>query len=117
MVRKPTCFVVLFVGTVALFAAQVSFGADAPKNSLPAGVFRRNLPDLGRGITERPGTDYLLERSSMRARTYKNPGKSEIVLDNQLIRRTWRLAPNGALWYVVKTADCAQYATYSRCSL
>ncbi|XAM00339.1 hypothetical protein OT109_02910 [Phycisphaeraceae bacterium D3-23] len=43
-----------------------------------------------------PAADYLIDRSGFEARAGRSVDRREIVLDNGLVRRTWRLTPNGA---------------------
>ena len=43
-----------------------------------------------------PSTDWLIEAPPYKAGVYRSKNPNEIVLDNGLIRRTFRLAPNGA---------------------
>ena len=44
----------------------------------------------------RPLTDWLVSPTHRRAAVYRTGDSKEIVMDNGLIRRTWRLAPNAA---------------------
>ena len=53
-----------------------------------------DLPVAG-GATQ-PTTDYLIDASSFVAEVYRSENSQELILNNGLIRRTWRLAPNGA---------------------
>lgn len=48
------------------------------------------------GAAEVVSADYLINGSSFEARAGRSADGREIVLDNGLVRRTWRLAPNGA---------------------
>ncbi|MFH1919272.1 MAG: hypothetical protein ABIP48_05200 [Planctomycetota bacterium] len=41
-------------------------------------------------------TDWLIDSSPYKARVYRTERSDEIVLDNGLLRRTFRIAPNGA---------------------
>lgn len=42
------------------------------------------------------GKDWLTGRANVLAKLYKGPGPAEVTLDNGLVRRTIRLAPDGA---------------------
>lgn len=53
-----------------------------------------SLPDLGPPARAR--TDYLIDPAAFLARAGRGGTEQELVLDNGLVRRTWRLAPNGA---------------------
>ncbi len=52
------------------------------------------LPAIGPAAQAR--TDYLIDDSAYPARAGRGSSEKELVLDNGLVRRTWRLAPNGA---------------------
>ena len=52
------------------------------------------IPVLGK--VERSSADYLIDASPFEARVWAGTGGDELILDNGLIRRTWRVAPNGA---------------------
>jgi hypothetical protein len=43
-----------------------------------------------------PTVDWLVNPSSFKARVEMDPSKNQLVLDNGLVRRTLRLAPNAA---------------------
>ncbi len=69
--------------------AFLLLGSDAPGDDVAA------LPPL----PDRPttaSTDWLLDASSYTAGIYRTGQANEMVLDNGLIRRTFRLSPNGA---------------------
>ena len=62
-----------------------------------------HIESLGNPITELPllkrtpvETDWLIDASPYKAGVYRSETPGEIVLDNGLIRRTFRLSPNGA---------------------
>ena len=42
------------------------------------------------------GPDWLIDDSSYKAGLFRTAGADEIALDNGLLRRTFRVAPNGA---------------------
>ena len=46
-------------------------------------------------VTE-PGADWLIDGDAYRARAHRSEAGDELVLDNGLIRRVWRLEPNAA---------------------
>ncbi|MFT5687979.1 MAG: hypothetical protein ACI8PQ_000811 [Planctomycetota bacterium] len=52
------------------------------------------LPELGRA--DKATVDYLIDASPFEARVGKAADGQELILDNGLVRRTWRVAPNGA---------------------
>ena len=54
------------------------------------------LPPLPEARRRPPRTDWLIDPAPFTADVYRGEGESEIVLDNGLIGRTWRLHPNGA---------------------
>ncbi len=54
----------------------------------------QNLPVLKGPVV--PSADYLIDASSFVAVAGRSPDARELILDNGLVRRTWRLAPNGA---------------------
>ena len=54
-----------------------------------------SLPLLPKGSVG-PPKDWLLDGESFRAGAYRTAHANEIALDNGLVRRTFRLAPNGA---------------------
>jgi hypothetical protein len=41
-------------------------------------------------------SDWLISTSNQRAGVYRTPNSNELIMDNGLIRRIWRLAPNAA---------------------
>lgn len=55
-----------------------------------------DLPVLVRGTSIAQATDYLIERPSGGAQAFRSEDSRELILDNGLIRRTWRVEPNGA---------------------
>jgi len=74
----------LLIGTVLGAAAEVLQATDLSQlQPLPPSV-------------SVPPTDWLLDGSAYQAGVYRTEHANEIVLDNGLVRRTFRLAPNGA---------------------
>ena len=55
-----------------------------------------DLPPLAGDIARPVDADYLVHDIGRSAEAYRSDDGREIVLDNGLVRRTWRLAPNGA---------------------
>ena len=55
-----------------------------------------SLPILDVPPSERAEQDWLLDASSYVARLGRSTDSKELVLDNGLVRRAWRLAPNAA---------------------
>ncbi|MBL7044441.1 MAG: hypothetical protein ISR77_37795 [Pirellulaceae bacterium] len=76
----PLCFC-----TLALLATSATLRA--------ADVER--LPELPASIAASP-TDWLIDDSPYKADVYRTGHPHEIALDNGLVRRTFRIAPNGA---------------------
>ncbi len=56
----------------------------------------RELPELVGPAAQPVQADYLVRGVQRTAAAYQSQNGSELVLDNGLIRRRWRLAPNGA---------------------
>lgn len=54
------------------------------------------LPILDRVGISRPQTDYLIDNHFAKSAVYRDPDAKRLILDNGLIRRSWRLEPNGA---------------------
>ena len=74
-------------------AGSAAYGAG-PERSVAAAVAK--LPELT-GEAARPvRTDWLVAPTTRKAGVYRTSHPNEIVLDNGLIRRTFRVAPNGA---------------------
>ena len=63
---------------------------------LPDGVEAAlaKLPKIRPEHKERPGTDWLVNPPKRRAEVLRGENPNEIVLNNGLINRTWRLGPN-----------------------
>lgn len=72
-----------------LLASPLAFasGGDPDLNSAA-------LPSSGVGSG--PRVDYLIDGSSYVARALSTEDGRELTLDNGLVRRTWRMSPNGA---------------------
>ena len=68
---------------------------DFPEQAAASAIAKTvaELPELKRSM---PPGDFLRDARPYVARAGRNSDGSELVLDNGLIRRTWRLAPNGA---------------------
>jgi len=56
----------------------------------------KKLPLLPEELTQRPDYDWLVAPAKQRAGVYRSRDSREIVMNNGLISRTWRLAPNAA---------------------
>ena len=54
------------------------------------------LPVLPAEEAEDPPPDYLVSDIETRAEVYRSAGQRELILSNGLVRRTWRVQPNGA---------------------
>lgn len=54
------------------------------------------LPILAQDADQTAKQDYLIHRIERNATAFQSPDGRELVLDNGLIRRRWRLSPNGA---------------------
>ena len=55
-----------------------------------------SLPIVQRRLTDRPPSDYLIDPAFAKAAAYRDAEGKELILDNGLIRRAWRLEPNAA---------------------
>lgn len=55
-----------------------------------------NLPVLAGKAAKPAKEDYLVRKVSRAATAFRSVDGRELVLDNGLLRRTWRLSPNGA---------------------
>lgn len=65
---------------------------------LPASEFPdiSNLPVVGSDRLTPPSTDYLVDASPFEAVAGRSEDSHELILQNGLIRRTWRITPNAA---------------------
>ena len=50
-----------------------------------------SLPIVQRRLTDRPPSDYLIDPAFAKAAAYRDAEGKELILDNGLIRRAWRL--------------------------
>ena len=80
-VRLMICWLLI----VTSFAVSAALAGDLSK-----------LPVLDRPVTVSPPSDYLIDADFARAGAYRDASGKLLILDNGLIRRTWRLEPNGA---------------------
>ncbi len=64
--------------------------------SLQGGADLSALPVLPSPGLERSATDWLVDELSERAAAYRNEESTELILDNGLVRRSFRLSPNAA---------------------
>ena len=69
-------------------------GEEPPRNRSQLNV--KALPVFAGTETEPANEDYLVREVSGPAQVFRSSDGRELVLDNGLLRRTWRLAPNGA---------------------
>lgn len=56
----------------------------------------QSLPVFAGAATEPAQEDYLVEELARTAQAFRSANGRELVLDNGLLRRTWRMSPNGA---------------------
>ncbi len=76
-------------GVAILLTVPAAFSA--------AGTFPFGIDQLPvTGHRETPRADFLIDPSSYVAKLSRSPDGRELVLDNGLIRRAWRVVPNGA---------------------
>ncbi len=76
-------------------ACLLSVPALTAQDPAPSGLDLDDLPVVATPVSEgRPNTDWLLDPTPFRARLGRSADGKELVLDNGLIRRSWRLAPN-----------------------
>src|ERR1041385_5235852 len=54
------------------------------------------LPPLPQASSRMPDFDWLVTPAKQRAGIYRGNASNEIVMNNGLISRTWRLSPNAA---------------------
>lgn len=86
--------VVCCVCCVCLFLLGGTVDAERSKSDKQADELLRALPVVG--PAERPSTDYLIDAAPFLARAFRSDDSKELILDNGLVRRKWRIAPNGA---------------------
>lgn len=79
-----------------IFCLLLVVGLDAAPRELPRNVVARlsNLPL--EAPRPRSQQDYLIDRTPFLARAARGDDDRELILENGLIRRVWRLTPNGA---------------------
>lgn len=87
--RFPSC------ATSPMLSVTFEFVAFAAL-AIPQAPSLGELPQLDRGPFEGSSVDYLVEAPVENARAYRSAEGRELVLDNGLIRRIWRLEPNAA---------------------
>lgn len=56
----------------------------------------QSLPVIEQDVGNRTSADFLIDPSSFQTRVGRNKAGTELVIDNGLLRRSWRVAPNGA---------------------
>ena len=76
----------------SILAWSLIVGAPAGAAQTPRASDLPAEPDRAKGLR----TDWLLDGSRYKAGVYRSARADEIVLSNGLVRRTFRLAPNGA---------------------
>lgn len=76
----------------AVVDAPRTVGAEAESRAPDA----RGLPQASPLGESRPADDWLVDGSSSKAKVYRGESDRELVLDNGLVRRTFRLRPNAA---------------------
>jgi hypothetical protein len=54
------------------------------------------LPIIPKERTEMPSSDWLITRTNLPARVYRSTDSKDLILNNGLISRAWRIAPNAA---------------------
>lgn len=81
---------------LSMFIAVLS--TDSHGQSVPERVANTlaQLSVLDRSITTPPPSDYLIDPSFAIAKAYRDEKSRSLILDNGLVRRTFRIAPNGA---------------------
>jgi hypothetical protein len=103
MPQQPTrygSFIPFGLAFLVTFGSFRASGAEAPV-ALATAVDHalqdaRTLPPFTGTVAQPVAVDWLVTPVKRRAGAYRGTSDREIVLDNGLIRRTFRLAPNGA---------------------
>lgn len=54
------------------------------------------IPEMNADANSRSKADFLIDPTAFSASVYRSADSREVILDNGLIRRTWRVYPNGA---------------------
>jgi hypothetical protein len=91
-VRRPR-----LIATAISLACGLPLAA-APASALPATPleFLRALPPLREESDSQPKTDWLVQGTAQRAAAYRAANDQNLILDNGLVRRVFRLSPNAA---------------------
>ena len=76
-------FLALFPSCLAAHAADLAAAVAA-------------LPPLPSEMKAAPKGDWLIQRMEQRTGVFRTENENEITMTNGLVRRTWRVAPNGA---------------------
>ncbi len=82
------------VGVVGIFAAV--FGLSLAMGEESQRLSSHGLPSAEEAGGSRPKSDWLLDASFSKARVLRGDSDQALVLDNGLVRRTFRLEPNVA---------------------
>lgn len=84
----------------ALLSLSVSLTLAAADSAVSAGTtplrLTTSIDALPIETLQRPSTDWLLRRAPYPAGVFRSKSGKELVLNNGLIRRAWRLSPNAA---------------------
>jgi hypothetical protein len=85
-----------FSASLALLAGLLSAPPRAQSDDLPAQLQSAwtTLPVLTTQVNHRPKGDWLVSSATFKAGVYRGTNAGEVILDNGLTRRTFRLAPN-----------------------
>jgi hypothetical protein len=85
------------VPTFALLASMALSAADRQPSVplIPSGL-KTSTESLPPETIQRPSSDWLLSRSPYRAELLRSANGKDLVLNNGLVRRAWRLSPNAA---------------------
>ena len=88
----PTVLAIALIANVTVRGAERETQPSVPQ---PLEVVAY-LPVATEAAVPPAGTDWLVQAVGRRAGIYRNADGSELILDNGLIRRTFRIRPNGA---------------------
>lgn len=92
---QPTILSVLLV--LAAWSSTEIRAADLPSSSTTISrPGTTSIDSLPVETIQRPSSDWLLARSPFRAGLFRSKDNKELVLNNGLIRRAWRVSPNAA---------------------
>lgn len=86
--------IIITVFLLTCVSISLPKGQGIPGVAVPAAV--GTLPPLPQRDTQPGGGDWLIGGAQSRAGAYRSAGNKEIVLDNGLIRRSFRLTPDCA---------------------